>query len=71
MKITRASDTIELSASNGGQGCGQGSGTVIGCHQGHGEQGGHFNRPAYTSSIKNLKGEVDDFSTLLGTLVKQ
>ena len=34
-------------------------------------QGGRFNPPEYTSSIRNSKGEVEDFGVVLGTTSEQ
>ena len=69
---THASDTkSEPNARNRGKGSGQGGTTRRGGHQGRGGKGGHFNRPPYTSSIRNFKGEVDNFGSVLGTNAKQ
>ena len=55
--ITSASDTKSKSiTSNGGQGHAQGGCTIRGDHQVRDERFGCFNRPAYISSIRNLKG---------------
>ena len=69
--ITRASETSEPNSSNGGRGCGQGGQTGRGRHQGCSGRGGHFNRPAYTSSIRNFMREVEDFGAVLGTTSEQ
>ena len=58
------------SSSNGGQGHGQGGFTVRDIHQGREKRGGHFSQPTYTSSTRNLKGEVENFGAVLGTKEK-
>ena len=65
--ITRASDTSKSNLSNGEWVRSQGGCTKRGGHQGRGGRGGRFNRPAYTSLIRNFKWEVKDFGALLGT----
>ena len=65
--ITCASETSKSNSSNGGQGCGQGVCTGRCSHQGRGGRGGRFNRPAYTSLIRNFKVEVEYSGTVLGT----
>ena len=65
--VNCASETIKSSSSNGLQGRIQGGRTGRGVHQGYSGQSGRFNRPAYTSSIRNFKGEVEDFGAVLGT----
>ena len=69
--ITCVSDTSESCASNGGRGCGRGGRTVRGGHKVRGRRGIHFNRPVYTSSIRNFKVEVDYFGAVLGTTSEQ
>ena len=69
--ITSASNTSESNSSNGGRGSGQGGCTGRGGHQGCGGRGGRFNQLEYTSSIRNFKGEVEDFGAVLGTTSEQ
>ena len=69
--ITRASNTSKSSASNRVQRRGRGVRTGRGGHQGHGGISVRFNRPAYTSSISNFKGEVENFGTVIGTTAKE
>ena len=64
---TRAYETSVSSSSYGGKGHGQGGCTVREIHQGREKRGGHFNQPTYTSSTRNLKGEVENFGAVLGT----
>ena len=61
----------ESSSSNRGLGRGIAGHGGRGGHQVCGIWGGCFNRPAYTSSIRNFRGEVDDYGTVLGTTDKQ
>ena len=68
---TRSSETIESSSSNGGQGLRKGDCHVRGGHQGRGGLGRRFNHPAYKSSNRKFKGEVEDFGTVLGTTSEQ
>ena len=68
---TRASEMSESSSRNGGQGRGQGGCTRRGSHHGCGGRGRRFNRPSYTSLIRNFKGEVEDFGAVLGTTSEQ
>ena len=69
--ITRASDTSESSAINGGQERGQWGRTIRVGHRGCYGRGGCFNLSIYTSSINNFKEEVSDFGVVLGTTYKQ
>ena len=69
--ITRASETSEPNSRKGETGRGRGGCTRRGGHQGRGGRGRHFNRPAYTSLIRNFKGEVEDFGAVLGTTSEQ
>ena len=69
--ITLASETSKSNSSNGVQGHGQGGCTRRCGHQWCGIRGGSFNRPAYTSSIRNFKGEVEDFGAVLGSTSEQ
>ena len=69
--ITRASETIESNSINGGRRRVKGGRTGRGGHQGRGGRCGCFNRPAYTSSIRNFKGEVEDFGVVLWTASEQ
>ena len=63
--------TRESSSNNGGRGQGWCGYWVCSGHQGSGGRGRRFNRPAYTSSIWDFKGEVDYFGALLDTTVNQ
>ena len=67
----RAQKTIESSTYNGGQWQGRCGCEGRSSHQGYGGRGGCFNRPAYTSSIINFKGEVEDFGAVLGNTAYQ
>ena len=70
--ITCSSDAESESIKrNGGRGHGLEGHTRKSGHQWRGGQGGRFNRPAYTSSIINIKVEVEDFGVFLGTTDKQ
>ena len=70
-KTTHAYETIKSSARNGGRWCGQRGHTGSGGHQGRGGWGVYFNCASYTSYIRNLKVEVDDFGAVFGTTAKQ
>ena len=70
--ITCSSDTmIKSSPRNRGQGHGQGDHTWSSGHPWCAGRGGRFNWLAYTSSIRNFKGEVDKFGAVLWTTYKQ
>ena len=69
--ITLASETSKPNSRNWGQGRGRGGRTRRGGHQGCGWRGVRFNRPAYTSSIRKFKGEVEDFGAALGSTSEQ
>ena len=66
--ITRACKTSKSSSSNKGQRRVQGGRTRRGGFQRH---VGRFNRPAYISSIRNFKGEMEEFGGVLGTTSEQ
>ena len=67
MTITCASETSESNSSNRGQERGRGVCNGIGGHQGRGGIWRLFNRPTYTSSIRNFEGEAEYFGAVLGT----
>ena len=69
--IIRASETSESNSGNGGRGQGRSGHTGRGGQQGCGKRGWRFNRPAYTSSIRNFKGEVENFVAVLRTTSEQ
>ena len=71
MTIICVSETSKSSASNGGRGRERGGCIGRGGHQRCGGRGGCFKRPTYTSSIRKLKGEVEDFGAVLGTTSEQ
>ena len=70
-KISLASETRESNSRNGVQGRVQGGHSSRGGHQRNVRRGGRFNCPAYTSSIRNFKGEVEDFGAVLGSTSEQ
>ena len=70
-KITHAYETSESSSRNGRRGCGQGYHTRRGNHQVCGGRVQCFNRSAYTSLIRDFKGEVEDFGAVLGATSEQ
>ena len=71
-KITHASETLKKSsARNGFRQSSRGGCTERGSHQGCVGRGERFNRPAYTSSIRNFNLEVNDFGAVLGNNFEQ
>ena len=68
---TRASEMSESSSSIGGWGRSRGGCTRRGGHQGCGGRGWSFNLPAYTSSFRDFKGEVEYYGAVLGITSEQ
>ena len=70
-RITRVYDTSKSSASKGVKGRGWVCCAIRGGHQVSGGRVWRFNRPSYTSSISNFKGEMENFVVVLGTTAEQ